>query len=60
MPETEESATDFVIGGDTRLMACASRARREAEESGDGMAWRTPTWTWPTPASTTPCRARRR
>jgi ATP-binding cassette subfamily F protein 3 len=37
MPETSESATDFVVGGDTRLMDL--RAELEAaEHSGDGMA----------------------
>ena len=36
MPETEESATDFVIGGDTRLVELRE-ALRVAEESDDGM-----------------------
>ncbi len=37
MPETDEPATDFVLGGDTRLMALRDELAR-AEESGDGMA----------------------
>jgi ATP-binding cassette subfamily F protein 3 len=37
MPETGEPATDFVLGGDTRLMALREELAR-AEESGDGMA----------------------
>nr|WP_231402538.1 ATP-binding cassette domain-containing protein [Caenimonas aquaedulcis] len=36
MPETDESATDFVLGGDTRLMELREALTR-AEESGDGM-----------------------
>ena len=37
MPETAESATDFVLGGDERL--CALReVLLQAEDSGDGMA----------------------
>ncbi len=37
MPETTESATDFVLGGDERL--CALReVLLQAEDSGDGMA----------------------
>ena len=37
MPETEDSATDFVLQGDTRLME-AQAALAAAEASGDGMA----------------------
>src|SRR3569832_107309 len=37
MPETDESATDFVLGGDTRLMELRAELTR-AEDSGDGMA----------------------
>jgi ATP-binding cassette subfamily F protein 3 len=37
MPETEESATDFVLGGDTRLAGLRA-VLTQAEESGDGMA----------------------
>jgi ATP-binding cassette, subfamily F, member 3 len=37
MPETTESATDFVLAGDTRLMQFRAELAR-AEESGDGMA----------------------
>ena len=37
MPETAESATEFVLGGDTRL-AELREALRQAEASGDGMA----------------------
>jgi ATP-binding cassette subfamily F protein 3 len=37
MPETDDSATDFVLGGDTRLTELRA-ALREAEDSGDGMA----------------------
>jgi ATP-binding cassette subfamily F protein 3 len=37
MPETDESATDFVLGGDTRLSALRE-ALAQAEHSGDGMA----------------------
>ena len=37
MPETEESATDFVLGGDTRLAELRA-ALHEAELSEDGMA----------------------
>ncbi|OPH13097.1 ABC transporter, partial [Azospirillum brasilense] len=37
MPETEESATDFVLNGDTRLSALRGELQA-AEESGDGMA----------------------
>ena len=37
MPETAESATEFVLNGDTRL-AELREALRQAEESGDGMA----------------------
>jgi ATP-binding cassette subfamily F protein 3 len=36
MPETSESATDFVLGGDTRLMELKEALVR-AEASGDGM-----------------------
>ncbi|HYD75513.1 ABC-F family ATP-binding cassette domain-containing protein [Ramlibacter sp.] len=36
MPETDESATDFVLGGDTRLMELRA-ALAHAEASGDGM-----------------------
>ena len=37
MPETDDSATDFVLGGDTRL-GVLREALVQAEESGDGMA----------------------
>jgi ATP-binding cassette subfamily F protein 3 len=37
MPDTEESATDFVLAGDTRLMELRAELTR-AEDSGDGMA----------------------
>ncbi|MDB5858082.1 MAG: transporter related protein [Ramlibacter sp.] len=37
MPETDEPATDFVLGGDTRLMALRAELA-QAEEIGDGMA----------------------
>jgi ATP-binding cassette subfamily F protein 3 len=37
MPETDEPATQFVLGGDTRLMALRDELTR-AEDSGDGMA----------------------
>jgi ATP-binding cassette subfamily F protein 3 len=37
MPETEESATDFVLAGDTRLMELRAQLA-QAEDSGDGMA----------------------
>jgi len=37
MPETHESATDFVLGGDTGLMALREQLA-QAEASGDGMA----------------------
>ncbi|MBE2262712.1 MAG: ATP-binding cassette domain-containing protein, partial [Burkholderiaceae bacterium] len=37
MPETDESATDFVLGGDTRLMEL-KEALTAAEASDDGMA----------------------
>jgi ATP-binding cassette subfamily F protein 3 len=37
MPETDEPATAFVLGGDTRLMALRDELAR-AEHSGDGMA----------------------
>ena len=37
MPETEESATDFVLAGDTRLVECNQQLAL-AEESGDGEA----------------------
>jgi len=37
MPETDEAATAFVLGGDVRLMALREELAR-AEESGDGMA----------------------
>jgi ATP-binding cassette subfamily F protein 3 len=37
MPETDEPATAFVLGGDVRLMALRDELAR-AEESGDGMA----------------------
>ena len=65
MPETEESATDFVLGGDTRLVELREALAR-AEERHDqdldnaelGMEIaHLPTPTWPTPASTMPCRA---
>jgi ATP-binding cassette subfamily F protein 3 len=36
MPETDESATDFVLGGDTRLVELRA-ALAAAEASGDGM-----------------------
>ncbi|WBY01960.1 ATP-binding cassette domain-containing protein [Ramlibacter tataouinensis] len=36
MPETDESATDFVLGGDTRLMELRAALAR-AEAGGDGM-----------------------
>ncbi|MBC5764461.1 ABC-F family ATP-binding cassette domain-containing protein [Ramlibacter albus] len=37
MPETSESATDFVLAGDTRLMSLREELTR-AETDGDGMA----------------------
>jgi ATP-binding cassette subfamily F protein 3 len=37
MPETDEPATDFVLAGDTRLMALRGQLL-EAEQSGDGIA----------------------
>ena len=37
MPETDESATDFVLNGDTRLSS-VREALHKAEQSGDGMA----------------------
>jgi ATP-binding cassette subfamily F protein 3 len=37
MPETDEPATDFVLGGDTRLTELRAELAR-AETSGDGMA----------------------
>lgn len=37
MPETDESATDFVLAGDTRLMEVRA-ALAAAEEAGDGLA----------------------
>ncbi len=37
MPETDESATEFVLGGDTRLTELRA-VLAEAEASGDGMA----------------------
>jgi len=37
MPETDESATDFVLNGDTRLSELRE-ALQKAEHSGDGMA----------------------
>jgi ATP-binding cassette subfamily F protein 3 len=37
MPETDEPATDFVLAGDTRLMALRAELAR-AEASGDGIA----------------------
>jgi ATP-binding cassette subfamily F protein 3 len=37
MPETSDSATDFVLGGDTRLSSLRE-ALVQAEDSGDGMA----------------------
>jgi ATP-binding cassette subfamily F protein 3 len=37
MPETDEPATDFVLGGDTRLMALRAQLAA-AEHSDDGMA----------------------
>ena len=37
MPETAESATEFVLNGDTRLAELRA-ALQQAEESGDGMA----------------------
>ncbi len=37
MPETEDSATDFVLGGDTRL-AALREVLTQAEQSEDGMA----------------------
>ena len=37
MPETGDSATDFVLGGDTRLQE-AQAALTQADASGDGMA----------------------
>ena len=37
MPETDESATDFVLAGDTRLVECNQQLAL-AEESGDGEA----------------------
>jgi ATP-binding cassette subfamily F protein 3 len=36
MPETDEAATAFVLGGDTRLMALREQLT-QAEDSGDGM-----------------------
>ena len=36
MPETDETATDFVLGGDTLLMSLRDKLT-QAEESGDGM-----------------------
>ena len=68
MPETEESATDFVVGGDTRLTELrealaaieAAYTPRAPTTPTSAWSWPMPTPTWPMPASTTPCRARRR
>jgi energy-coupling factor transporter ATP-binding protein EcfA2 len=56
MPETEQSATDFVIDGDTR---CSPRATRctPPKPATTACAWRTPTWRCTTPA--TRCRSAR-
>jgi ATP-binding cassette subfamily F protein 3 len=44
MPETDQSATEFVIEGDTTLLAAQAEVRA-AEATDDGeCAWRTPTW----------------
>jgi HemK-like putative methylase len=67
MPETDEPATDFVVGGDTRLMelrqswAIEKAATRPTPTTPtSAWNWPTPTPTWPMRASTTPCPARRR
>ena len=63
MPE-ERGATEFVVVGDTRLvelreqLALAEAGREADPDDHDiGMALAMPTPTWPTPASTTRCRA---
>ena len=38
MPETEQSATDFVLDGDTRAAGRAGRSSPRAEASDDGHA----------------------
>ncbi len=59
MPETSESATDFVIAGDTQL-AEAQAEVDAAEETDDGERMAHPTWRCTTSARTTRSRARRR
>ena len=56
MPETEQSATDFVIDGDTKLLAARNEVH-DAERATTACAWPRPTWRSTTPASTTPKRA---
>ena len=54
MPETEMSATEFVIEGDTRLMAAEAEVKAAGRPT-TASAWPTPTW-----RCTTPARTRRR
>ena len=53
MPETEQSATDFVIDGDTPLLAARNEVKA-AEESDDGMRMAEAPWRSTMPASTMP------
>jgi ATP-binding cassette subfamily F protein 3 len=55
MPETDQSATDFVVEGDTAAGRPAGSHRRRAATT--AMAWRMPTPRCTMPAPTTPPRA---
>ena len=58
MPETEQSATQFVIDGDVTLLA-AQEECTAAEPPTTTTAWPTPTLRWPTAALMTPLPGRR-
>jgi hypothetical protein len=56
MPETDQSATDFVLEGDTRLPKC-SASWQPPRPATTAWPWPRPTPTCTTPAPTTPARA---
>ena len=58
MPETEQSATQFVIDGDVTLLAHKKNAPLPKPPT-TTTAWRTPTPHWPIAALTTPPPVRR-
>lgn len=54
MPETEQSATDFVIDGDTPLLAARNEVKAAEERATTACAWPRPTWRSTMQGSTMP------